>query len=357
MTTQELNANPSAWPHRLAVALVCVVFPLIWVGGLVTTYDAGMAVPDWPGTFGYNMFSFPLTRWIAGSFDLFIEHGHRLLGATAGLVAIGVVAASYLTKQSATTRYLAIGALVLVISQGALGGARVLLNARQVALIHGCVGPLFFMWCVALAVVTSRRWNAESKTQSGKDSLTRSSLSGLLLAYAQLVLGAHLRHPSDSGSSRMFQLVLLFHVVVALALVGHVVSLAISTHSKAPGQTWVTRLSLALVALLLAQVGLGLATLIVKYGWPAWLGGELLNPSFTVTAKGFWSSMIVTAHVANGSLILAVLTTLWLRSARLFGSGFTRARRASDGQTSFAESTSVPRSRFGLNGLGLGGAA
>ena len=48
------------WPHRLAVLLVCVVFPLIWVGGLVTTYDAGMAVPDWPTTYGYNLLLYPM---------------------------------------------------------------------------------------------------------------------------------------------------------------------------------------------------------------------------------------------------------------------------------------------------------
>ena len=69
----------SRWPHRLAVLLCCATFPLIWVGGLVTTYDAGMAVPDWPTTYGYNMFSYPLETWLYGPWDLFIEHGHRLL--------------------------------------------------------------------------------------------------------------------------------------------------------------------------------------------------------------------------------------------------------------------------------------
>lgn len=323
----------SALTHRLAVALVCVVFPLIWVGGLVTTYDAGMAVPDWPGTYGYNLLLYPWTTWIAGPFDLFIEHGHRLLGATAGFVSIALVISAFATKQSPLVRKLAVGALLLVIAQGALGGARVLLNDRQIALIHGCVGPLFFAYCVAVTVMTSSRWSALTKVAERNASLSRAALMGLLLAYAQLVLGAFLRHPSDVGSSRTFQLVLLFHVVVALALTGHITALAISTFAKARQEGWVLRPALALVALLLVQLGLGLATFIVKYGWPAWLGGELLNPSFTVSAQGFWSSMIVTAHVANGSLILAFLTTLWLRSAKLFGWGFAHpARSASEGQ-------------------------
>jgi cytochrome c oxidase assembly protein subunit 15 len=308
--------------HYLAVALVCVVFPLIWVGGLVTTYDAGMAVPDWPGTYGYNLLLYPWTTWLAGPFDLLIEHGHRLLGATSGFITIGLVVAAFATKQRPAIRIAAVGALVLVIAQGALGGARVLLNERQVALIHGCVGPLFFAYCVGLAVATSARWNEPVKLDPAKASLSRSALVGLMLAYLQLLLGAHLRHPSDTGSSRVFQMILLFHVVVALALLGHVTALAWSTLGKARGEAWLVRPALVLVALLCAQLLLGVATLIVKYGWPAWLGGELLNPEFTVTAKGFWSSMIVTAHVANGSLILGVLTTLWLRSARLFGWGF-----------------------------------
>lgn len=341
--------QPNSLTHRLAVALVCVVFPLIWVGGLVTTYDAGMAVPDWPGTFGYNMFSFPLTRWLAGSFDVFVEHGHRLLGATAGFVSIALVTSAFLTKQSPLVRNLAVGALVLVIAQGALGGARVLLNDRQFALIHGCVGPLFFAYCVAVAVVTSSRWTEFTKIDDRKAALSRSAMMGLLLAYAQLVLGAFLRHPSDVGSSRMFQLVLLFHVIVALALTGHIVGLAISTCARARGEKWMTRPALALVALLLVQLGLGLSTFIVKYGWPKWLGGEVFHPTFTVSAQGFWSSMIVTAHVANGSLILAFLTTLWLRSARLFGWGFS-ARRASEESTSAGESGPAPRLRLSLGG-------
>lgn len=322
-STHKLNET-SRWPHRFAVALVCAVFPLIWVGGLVTTYDAGMAVPDWPGTYGYNLFLYPWTTWIAGPWDLFIEHGHRLLGAIAGLLTIGFIIAVFAYDRRLSMRFLAFGALGLVLGQGVLGGQRVLFDARNIALIHGCVGPLFFAYCVAMAVVTSPGWQ-QARPQSGKGSLTRSSFIGLVLAYFQLVIGAHLRHPSDTGSSRAFQIILLFHVIVALALISHLLALAWSTYRKAQAEAWVLRPAWGLAALVLVQSGLGVATLIVKYGWPAWLGGELLSPAFTVTAKGFWSSMIVTAHMANGSLILGVLTTLWLRAGRLFGWGFSAA--------------------------------
>ena len=103
-TSQSSESAPHAnrasrWLHRLAVLSVCLVWPLIWVGGLVTTYDAGMAVPDWPNTYGYNLFLYPLSTWLTGPFDLFIEHGHRLLGAVVGVVAIAMVIACFLGER------------------------------------------------------------------------------------------------------------------------------------------------------------------------------------------------------------------------------------------------------------------
>ena len=90
MSNSSLNAE-SRLPHTLAMCLVCATFPLIWVGGMVTTYDAGMAVPDWPNTFGYNMFLYPLSTWISGPWTQFIEHGHRLLGAAVGMLTIAAL--------------------------------------------------------------------------------------------------------------------------------------------------------------------------------------------------------------------------------------------------------------------------
>src|SRR3954453_2556847 len=81
----------SPWPHRLAVVLAAATFPLLWVGGLVTTTKAGMAVPDWPSTYGYNLFLYPWETWLYGPGDLFIEHGHRLFAALVGLLTIVLV--------------------------------------------------------------------------------------------------------------------------------------------------------------------------------------------------------------------------------------------------------------------------
>ena len=91
MQSSAPSTTLSPWPHRWAVVLACATFPLVWVGGLVTTTDAGMAVPDWPSTFGYNMFLYPWQSWLAGPWDLFVEHGHRLLASSVGLMTIGLV--------------------------------------------------------------------------------------------------------------------------------------------------------------------------------------------------------------------------------------------------------------------------
>src|SRR5437868_14578265 len=134
----------SHWQHRLVVALALVTFPLIWVGGLVTTYDAGMAVPDWPGTYGYNLLRYPWQTWIAGPWDLFIEHGHRLFGAAVGMLTIVFVVTTFRCDSRPWMRMASVGALLFVIGQGMLGGLRVVLNERLLAQIHGCVGPAFF---------------------------------------------------------------------------------------------------------------------------------------------------------------------------------------------------------------------
>src|SRR5262245_12166374 len=181
----------SPWPQRLAVALALVTFPLIWVGGLVTTYDAGMAVPDWPGTYGYNLLRYPWQTWLAGPWDLFIEHGHRLLGATAGLLAIALVAAVLYTDRRRWLIAASIGALALVIFQGLLGGARVVFDARLVAMIHGCVGPLFFAYLAGLVVVTSSWWaSAPDLSAPSGARLVRAAWTTAAIVYLQLVLGA-----------------------------------------------------------------------------------------------------------------------------------------------------------------------
>ncbi|HEX4413605.1 MAG TPA: COX15/CtaA family protein, partial [Lacipirellulaceae bacterium] len=122
MLASQSPSGYSARTHRWALVLACATFPLLWVGGLVTTTDAGMAVPDWPNTYGYNLFLYPWQTWLLGPWDLFIEHGHRLLASTVGMLTIGLLVLILRNENRRWMKGLGFAALVLVILQGVLGG-------------------------------------------------------------------------------------------------------------------------------------------------------------------------------------------------------------------------------------------
>lgn len=304
--------------HRLCVLLVCLVWPLIWVGGLVTTYDAGMAVPDWPGTYGYNLFLYPYKTWLLGPFDLFIEHGHRLLGAVVGLVAIGIVISAYFKESRRWVFVLTIGLLVAVITQGLLGGMRVVLGDRTLAMVHGCFGPAFFALCAATAVITSRRWN---EYLSRKNSIHVGSglivLFALIpvMSYLQLVLGAQLRHVQPNAPPGVFAMIVATHVIVAF-LLWFFTGLA-WLRIRRCGDLTLSRPAGLLIGLVAVQIALGVGTWVVNYGWPAILAWVPGSAGFLVRAKGFSDSIIVTSHVATGSLILALSVVLCVRLLRV----------------------------------------
>ena len=253
-----------------------VVFPLIWVGGLVTSYDAGMAVPDWPGTYGYNMFLYPIETWLFGPFDLFVEHGHRLLGSLAGLIAIALLVVTMLKESRVWVRWMSFALLMLVIFQGLIGGMRVLLDARVLAKVHGCVGPAFFASVVGFCVVTSRWWwqtglaDGSGKPVVRASGLVRWSLLMLITSFGQLVVGAFLRHVSVVTPPHVFRLLLIIHIAFAvLLMVGTFTQWAVSRMPRFR-QTGIRASINALMLLLVAQILLGLGTWIVKFGWPTW---------------------------------------------------------------------------------------
>jgi heme a synthase len=304
--------------HRLCWLIVGLVWPLIWVGGLVTTYDAGMSVPDWPGTYGYNLFLYPYKTWLFGPFDLFIEHGHRLLGAVVGFVAIGIVIAAWLSEPRRWVRNLGIAVLVMVIVQGSLGGFRVVLSDRILAMIHGCFGPAFFAVCAATVVITGQRW-VEAKSSEVDDVGPKLGLSFplamVLLAYGQLVLGAMLRHASPTLSASGFGHIVLTHVVGAFLL--WILTGLTFLKARRCGDLTLSRSAAWLIGLVAVQITLGISTWVVKYGWPTILAWVPASDSTLLRSKGFLDSIVVTSHVATGSLILAFSAVLVVRVLRM----------------------------------------
>ena len=319
-------AWPERWPHRVAVLLVGLTFPLIWVGGLVTSYDAGMAVPDWPSTYGYNLFLYPWQTWLFGPFDILVEHGHRLLASLVGFITIALLVSIWKCSTSPALRVCGVIALGLVVGQGVLGGMRVLFDERDLAKVHGCVGPLFFAFTCFLATFTSRRWRETQSTTRSADSsaavdnrLFRFAALTAGWAYLQIALGAQLRHLTPDVAPGAFRALLLFHLVVAAIVTSHLIWLAIKTRRATRNLTspetsaWLTRPTRALVLLVVTQLTLGAATWVLNYGFPIWFRDYAWAQDFVIQHESFRQALVSTAHVAIGALIFALSTVVAAR--------------------------------------------
>jgi cytochrome c oxidase assembly protein subunit 15 len=183
--------------HRIALLTAVATFPLIFMGGLVTSHGAGMSVPDWPNSYGYNMFLFPPRLWIGG---ILYEHTHRLMGTIVGMLSIVLCIWAWKVESRRSVRWLATGVLGAVILQGVLGGLRVVLVELDLAIVHACFAQAFFCLTALMCVVTSRWW-IEVRTidvqPTGRATLLWGSIC-VILIFAQLVVGAMMRH-YDAG--------------------------------------------------------------------------------------------------------------------------------------------------------------
>lgn len=201
MTTavgKPLGAERSApWLHWYTVFVALSIVVLICSGGLVTSNNAGLAVPDWPNSYGYNMFAFPVSRWVGA---VLLEHTHRLAATVVGTLTIVLTLLLALRERRRWVKNLGYAALGLVVLQGLLGGLRVVLVADWIGIFHGCVAQAFLALVSLIALVTSRWWQTLGAPDPRRPdpaalaSLSKKLLIVALLIYAQLALGAAMRH-------------------------------------------------------------------------------------------------------------------------------------------------------------------
>jgi cytochrome c oxidase assembly protein subunit 15 len=301
-------AEPATWTAMFAKVAVAATFLLVVAGGLVTSNEAGLAVVDWPNTFGSNMFLYPLARMTGG---IYYEHAHRLFGALVGLTTIALALRLWRRETRAWLRWLAAAAVLLVVVQGILGGLRVtgsftlstsasdMAPSIALAVTHGVLGQAFLGLMVAIAVVTSRSWlaapPAEPRASLGGDRSLQLWLVATLLV--QLVLGAAQRH-------------LAWGLIIHISLAAVVTMLAVIAGARAWGLyhgTWpVQRLGQALIGVVSVQVALGIAALAVTQG-RAIVG----SPTAAEVT-------LATAHQATGAALLALAVALALWTRRLF---------------------------------------
>ena len=186
------------WPekksllHRVALITAFLTFLLICSGGLVTSKGVGMSVPDWPTTYGYNMFLFPFSRWVGG---IFYEHSHRLLASGIGFLTVLLGVMTFFVERRRFVRWMALAAVIGVVLQGVLGGLRVTLYKDELGVFHAILAQSFFALLVIFSAVTSRSfcegcWYHDRNASS----LRWLVIAGIVLIYFQLIIAATMRH-------------------------------------------------------------------------------------------------------------------------------------------------------------------
>jgi len=286
----------SVWPHRLAVALACATFPLLFIGGLVTSKGAGLAVPDWPTSFGYNMFLYPWSKMVGG---IFYEHSHRLVASTVGFLTIILAGTFWFKESRAWLRWLGVAALMLVIAQGVLGGLRVVLLQQPLAIVHAAFAQAFFALAVSLAVFTSAGWREAPGAFALAEGVRLRRLGAITtgLIYIQAIFGAVLRYTGERVDAH-----LLFAGLVAL----HVIFIVIRVARTNSQQAAVARPAFWLAVLLVFQLLLGMAAYLGKFTSVLRLSADLLV-------------LLTTTHLVIGALMLATALLLTLRCYRWSG--------------------------------------
>ena len=188
-----------AWLRHFSKLLVVCTGFLVFKGALVTSHGAGLAVPDWPATFGENMFLYPPSKWVGG---VYYEHVHRLLAAGVGFLTVVMALWVWLVDPRRWARLVGIGMVVAVIAQGVLGGMTVLYGLpAYVSSAHGILGQTFFALTCLMAYAQSQELEnrlTDAEERSGDRRAFQCGLALLVLLYAQLTLGAFMRH-TESG--------------------------------------------------------------------------------------------------------------------------------------------------------------
>ena len=163
----------------------------------MTSHGVGMAVPDWPTTFGYNMFAFPFSHWLFTGNGVFYEHSHRLVASAVGFLTIILTVWLWIKEERRWLRWLGVSALVAVCAQGVLGGLRVTLYKDELGIFHATLAQLYFLLVCAIAFFLTETW--ERLATGGRSVrfhryFRPALLAASILILVQLILGASMRH-------------------------------------------------------------------------------------------------------------------------------------------------------------------
>lgn len=359
--------NP--WLHRFALLTAAATLALIGIGGLVTSHEAGLAVSDWPTSYGYNMFLFPLEKWWHGG-NVFYEHSHRLFASGVGFLTTILVIWLWLKESRAWLRWLGVIAFLAVVLQGVLGGLRVVLINDQIGIFHAALAQLFFVCTCAIALFTSKWWvqsdagratRLSNRTKQGEEekaeavmaqetgetpvllSVRRWFLITTALIFLQLLLGATMRHQHAGLAITDFPLAYgRLWPAADPASIARYNDLRPATNSLNPITAFQVELQMVhRVVAVLIFAGVAMCTWRVRRSVPRETGsfapgkGAARDLAVARRLAFFWLGLIVaqislgaatvltdkaadvaTAHVLLGALSLATGATLCIVSAR-----------------------------------------
>jgi cytochrome c oxidase assembly protein subunit 15 len=295
--------------HLYAAFVAVSTAVLIFAGGLVTSTGSGLSVPDWPTTYGWFMFTFPLEKMVGG---IRFEHTHRLIASGVGFLIVVLAVWLRLVEPRRWVRRLGYIALAAVVTQGLLGGITVLWYLPDpISIAHASLAQLVFCLTVAIALATSPGWKrAYSGYGSLPDdrSLQRIAVATTGLVYLQILIGATMRHTEAGLAIPDFPLAFghlippawdakiavhfahrvgaLVVTLFTLATTGHVFF-----HHRSRPELW--RPSALLLVLLATQITLGALTVLSQKHY-----------------------IINSLHVVTGGCVLATSLVLALRTQR-----------------------------------------
>jgi heme a synthase len=292
--------------HQFAKFVSACTVLLILAGGLVTSTGSGLAVPDWPTTYGWNMFTFPPSKWVGG---IFYEHGHRLIASAVGFLTIVLAAWLWKSETRGWLRRLGLVALGAVIVQGALGGVTVLyFLPAAVSTAHAALAEIFFCLTIAIALFTSQSW-IDAKNPPDDDRLRRLATTATIVIYVQILVGAAMRHTGAGLAIPDFPLMFggivpdrwspgiavhFAHRAGALIVAAAAAATALYIRANHRAHRELTGPAMLLPGLVAVQFALGASTVL--------------------TERNVW---INSSHVVVGALTLATSVVIALRSWRV----------------------------------------
>ncbi|HEU5020783.1 MAG TPA: COX15/CtaA family protein [Bryobacteraceae bacterium] len=278
---------------RWSVLLACCTLLLVVAGGLVTSRDAGLSVPDWPLSYGKLM-----PKMEGG---ILYEHGHRMIATMVGMFTIVSLVWIFRADRRRWLRILAVAALLAVIVQGVLGGITVLLLLPwYISSSHATLAQLFFSTTVAMALFTSRRWLAGPSIvpEDAANPLRGLSLAAPICVIGQLFLGAAARHKAIGS---------IYHICAAPFVTGVILWLSVRILLHYSQNRELRIGSVLLLSITIVQVFLGVGAFMTRVAYVDAIQPMPLMVTFTVL------------HVATGALTLAASVILAILVRRNLG--------------------------------------